>query len=85
VLKPIENTAECQACHGGEGESGYGPNKVRAVLVVKRSQKEVEARIEENKRVTMMVGGSTVGVILLLVWLFARIFGVRLRRRQFAG
>jgi serine/threonine protein kinase len=85
VLKPIENSKQCQACHGGEGEGGYGPNKVRAVLVVKRSQKEVEERIEENKRITMMVGGGTVGVILVLVWLFARIFGVRLRRRQFAG
>jgi serine/threonine protein kinase len=85
VLKPMENSEQCQACHGGAGESGYGPNKVRAVLVVKRSQKEVEERIEENKRITMMVGGGTVGVILVLVWLFARIFGVRLRRRQFAG
>jgi serine/threonine protein kinase len=85
VLKPMENSAQCQACHGGPGEDGYGSNKVRAVLVVKRSQKEVEDRIEENKRITMMVGGGTVGAILVLVWLFARIFGVRLRRRQFAG
>jgi serine/threonine protein kinase len=85
VLKPMENSEQCQACHGGEGESGYGSNRVRAVLVVKRSQKAVEERIEENKRITMMVGGGTVGVILVLVWLFARLFGVRLRRRQFAG
>jgi mono/diheme cytochrome c family protein len=85
VLKPIENSPKCQACHGEEDDAGYGPNKVRAVLVVKRSQKEVERRIEENKRTTMMVGGGTAGVILMLVWVFARIFGVRLRRRRFAA
>jgi serine/threonine protein kinase len=85
VLMPIENQPRCQACHGAGEDSGYGPNKVRAVLVIKRSQKEVERRIEENKRTTMMVGGGTASVILLLVWVFARIFGVRLRRRRFAA
>jgi serine/threonine protein kinase/mono/diheme cytochrome c family protein len=85
VLKPIENSKQCQACHGDEDDASYGPNKVRAVLVVKRSQKEVERRIEENKRTTMMVGGGTASVILLLVWVFARIFGVRLRRHRFAA
>jgi serine/threonine protein kinase len=85
VLKPIANDPQCQVCHGDEDDASYGPNKVRAVLVVKRSQKEVEKRIEENKRTTMMVGGGTAGVILLLVWVFARIFGVRLRRRRFAA
>ena len=85
VFKPIENSPKCQACHGEEDDAGYGPNKVRAVLVVKRSQKEVERRIEENKRTTMMVGGGTASVILMLVWGFARIFGVRLRRRRFAA
>jgi serine/threonine protein kinase len=85
VLKPIENDPQCQVCHGEEEDSSYGPNKVRAVLVVTRSQKEVERQIEENKRITMMVGGGTAGVILLLVWVFARIFGVRLRRRRFAA
>jgi serine/threonine protein kinase len=85
VLQPIENTEECQACHGEEGEAGYGNNKVRAVLVVKRSQKAVEEQIAENKRITMTVGATTASVILVLVWLFARLFGVRLRRRRFAG
>ncbi|HWN68313.1 MAG TPA: serine/threonine-protein kinase, partial [Haliangium sp.] len=63
VLKPIVNDPQCQVCHGDEDDSSYGPNKVRAVLVVKRSQKEVERRIEENKRTTMMVGGGTAGII----------------------
>jgi serine/threonine protein kinase len=85
VLKPIQNDPQCQVCHGEEEDSSYGPNKVRAVLVVTRSQKEVERQIEENKRITMMVGGGTAGIILLLVWVFARIFGVRLRRRRFAA
>ncbi|WP_428261361.1 serine/threonine-protein kinase [Haliangium sp.] len=85
VLKPIENSPKCQACHGEEDEGDYGPNKVRAVLVVERSQKEVEARIAENLRTTVLVGGSTIGLILLLVGLFARLFGVRLRRRHFGA
>ncbi|ACY18565.1 serine/threonine-protein kinase [Haliangium ochraceum] len=84
VLKPIENSPKCQACHGGEEEAGYGSNKVRAVLVVKRSREAVEAKIAENTRTTMMVGGGTAAIILALLALFARLFGVRLRRRRFA-
>ncbi len=85
VLKPIENSPKCQACHGEEDEDGYGSNKVRAVLVVKRSQKAVEAQIEANKRSTLYLGLGTAGAILLLVWLFARLFGIRLRRRRFGA
>ncbi|GAB4570041.1 MAG: hypothetical protein Tsb0020_24530 [Haliangiales bacterium] len=85
VLKPIENSARCQACHGEEDEAGYGPNNVRAVLVVERSQKAVEDQIAANQRTTILVGSSTIGVILALIWLFARLFGVRLRRRHFGA
>lgn len=85
VLKPMENSEKCQACHGEEDEPGYGSNKVRAVLVVKRSQKAVEARIAANKRDTLLVGLSTAGAILLLIWIFGRLFGVRLRRHRFAA
>lgn len=85
VLEPLENGPDCQACHGEEGEAGYGDNKIRAVLVVQRSQKDVEQRIRVNERTTLIVGAGTAGVIIALTWLFARLFGIRLRRRRFAS
>ena len=85
VLEPIANGEECQACHGDVEDGAYGQNRIRAVLVVQRSQKDVEARIQANKKATAIVGASTAGAILILIWIFARIFGVRLRRRRFAA
>lgn len=84
VFKPIENSEECQVCHGQPGEAGYDGNEVRAVLVVRRSQAAVEQRIEQNRRITLGVGAATSIVILGTLWLFASLFGVRLRRRRFA-
>jgi len=84
VFKPIKNSEKCQVCHGAEDEAGYSNNHVRAVLVVRRSQKTVEDRIEENKSTTRTVGIGTAGAILALVFLFARIFGLRFRRRRYA-
>lgn len=84
VLKPIENSEQCQACHGEQDAGEYGPNRVRAVLVVKRSQKQVEERIAENRQLMLMVALGTAALILALIWLFGRLFGLRLRRRRFA-
>jgi len=84
VFKPIENSEDCQVCHGKPGEGTYGKNEVRAVLVVRRSQKAVEARIQENQRMTMLVGLATAASILLLLWVFATAFGLRFRRSRFA-
>lgn len=84
VLKPIENSDKCQVCHGEVGEDVYGDdNAVRAVLVVFRSQKEVEARIRENQLTTALVGLATTGVFVVLLLLFARLFGIGFRPRQF--
>ena len=52
---------------------------------MRRSQEAVEAQIAENERATLVVGAATGGVFLLLLFLFARIFGVRLRPRRFGG
>lgn len=85
VLKPIENSEDCQVCHGAPGEGTYGKNEVRAILVVRRSLKAVEDRIEDNRRVTLMVGGITALSILLLLWLSALLFGLRFRRTRYGG
>jgi len=84
VFKPITNTEDCQVCHGAPGEVGYGKNDVRAVLVVRRSQAMVEARIATNRQLALWVGIGTTAAILALVWVFAMVFGLRLRRRSFA-
>ena len=84
VLQPLENGEQCQACHGEVDDAAYGDNRIRAVLVVQRSQRDVEDRIEANKRATYLIGGITAGTIIVLIWLFARLFGVRLRKRKFA-
>ncbi len=83
VLKPIENSADCQVCHGATDEPGYQSNHLRGVLVVRRSRQAVEDRIASNRTTTAIVGGFTASAILLLIFVFARIFGLRFRRRSF--
>jgi len=84
VLKPIENSEKCQVCHGEVGEGVYGDdNAIRAVLVVYRSQREVESRIRENQLATAGVGLGTTGLFVALLLLFARLFGIGFRPRQF--
>ncbi|MCC6624656.1 MAG: protein kinase [Deltaproteobacteria bacterium] len=58
-------------------------NKTRAVLVVRRSQGEVEAVIAENGRDTMLVGLATTAGLLALIFVVVRVFGIRLRPRKF--
>jgi len=58
-------------------------NKTRAVLVVSRSQGEVEERIQENGRDTLLVGVATTAGLLALIFLVVRVFGIRLRPRKF--
>lgn len=84
VLKPIPNATDCQVCHGEVEGTGYDTNRVRAVLVVRHSQKAVEDRIAENRTVTRWVGLGTVGAMLAMMLLFGRLFGLRFRRRRFA-
>ena len=84
VLKPIENSERCQTCHGGIN-TGYDgeDNRVRAVLVVRRPLDHVEEVIASNRRATLAIGSGTAGVLLVLIFLFARVFGIGLGRRKF--
>lgn len=99
VYKPILNGEKCQLCHGPTAAvdpaatnpyaNMYGPknpdtgNHVRAVLVVTRSQEEVEAKIAANTRDTLLVGGLTTLGFLAVLFLAVRIFGVRLRPERY--
>jgi serine/threonine protein kinase len=82
VLKPIENSARCQACHGG-ADDYYDDNRVRAVLVVRRPQDQIERVIYNNRRSTLFIGSGTALVLLLLAIVYARVFGIGLGRRRF--
>ncbi|TNF36965.1 MAG: serine/threonine protein kinase, partial [Deltaproteobacteria bacterium] len=77
----------------GYGDRGYGAtagapawdprNAIRAVLVVRRSQAAVEAQIAENTRSTLLVAGGTAGGFILLIFIFVKLFGLRLRPRRY--
>ena len=58
-------------------------NRTRAVLVVRRSQAEVEAKIAANTRDTLLVGGGTTLGLLVIVFVIVRLFGIRLRPQKF--
>ncbi|MFO0744307.1 MAG: protein kinase [Myxococcota bacterium] len=99
VMRPIANGQTCQLCHGAVREPNDKPslnemyanpgamfdplNKTRAVLVVRRSQGEVEARIAENGRDTLLVGVATTVGLLVFIFIVVRVFGIRLRPRRF--
>ncbi|HEV8325416.1 MAG TPA: protein kinase [Myxococcota bacterium] len=85
VLRPIKNTKECHVCHGSPDDASYTNNRVRAVLVVKRSQDEVEQVIRQNRRATVRIGLVTVGVFLLLIVIFYKVFGLGVPKRKFAS
>ena len=89
ILKPIFNKDECEICHVADPErkAGYGSNdtsRVRAVIVIRRPLDVVQGIIAENSRTTWLVGGATVLLLLLLVFLCAKVFGIGLPDRQFA-
>ncbi|MDC3379266.1 DUF3365 domain-containing protein, partial [Planctomycetota bacterium] len=84
VLKPLENSKDCQMCHGTPEDGGaYG--HVRAVLAVYRSQEAVEERVRHHEMVTLAVGALSSLVFLGLLLAVTRVFGVQLPRRFGAG
>ena len=85
VLWPIHNSRECMTCHGKPtGKGGYGSKgKIRAVLVVRRSQKALEDQIRKNRENTYRIGGTTTLAFLLFLFLFVKLFGIRLRPREY--
>ncbi len=76
VLWPMENSRECRTCHSEPGD-GYAHEAVRAVLMVRRSQDDVERTVRENQRSTLNVGLATAAAFLALVFVLIRVLGVR--------
>lgn len=58
-------------------------NHVRAILVVSRSQAEVKAKIAQNTRDTLLIGGLTTLGFLAVLFLAVKLFGVRLRPQRY--
>ncbi|MEO1267647.1 MAG: hypothetical protein AAFX99_06090, partial [Myxococcota bacterium] len=86
VLKPMINSEKCQVCHGRPSEYPggiYKAHNVRAVLVIHRSLADVEQRIRNNQKATLVVGLVTTLVFVVLAFVFARLFGIGLRPQQF--
>jgi len=74
--------------YGGEAAAAapYDPrNEIRAVLVVRRSQAAVEAQIAENTRSTLIVAAGTAGGFILLLFVFVKLFGLRLRPQRYGA
>lgn len=59
--------------------------EVRAVLVMRRSRADLLATIAANRRNTLLIGAGTIGVFLVLMLVFTRALGLRLRRRRFGA
>jgi len=88
ILRPIRNDPECQVCHGladASTQAGYDfdSNRVRAVLMVRRSQEEVDLLVASNRRTILRIGLAAIGVIWLLLLLFYKLFGLELPARRF--
>jgi len=93
VLKPEEVEGGAASPYGDNALYGkssadesapYDPrNEIRAVLVVRRSQEAVEEQIAENTRSTLLVAGGTAGGFILLIFVFVKLFGLRLRPRRY--
>ncbi|MCB9730278.1 MAG: serine/threonine protein kinase [Deltaproteobacteria bacterium] len=81
VLAPIANDEPCQVCHGDVEQGVYGlRNKVRAVLVVRRSLGESDALLGQARQTTLVVGATTAVALLALFALIVRLAGVGGRR-----
>jgi serine/threonine protein kinase len=98
VYWPIKNGKPCQACHGEVGKKlydgyygSYGTdkllqsNQMRGMLVVRRSQEDVEARIRENQRAVLLVAAATTVALFWLILIFTRIFDIGLKPQSFGA
>jgi len=85
VMRPIENSEECMLCHAATGDEQYGTEKIRAVLVMRRSQAGVMALVAENRQMTLLVGLSSVLVLAGLMLLFHRVLGVRVQGARYGA
>lgn len=78
VLRPLVNETVCRACHEETAEDG-----ILAVLVLRQSLSDVDRQIHDNQNLTAIVGGSTAIVVVLMLFVMTRLFGIGLRPRVF--
>jgi hypothetical protein len=86
VLWPVVTAKECEVCHGEPGNDSYrGVERVRAVLVVRRSQAELARTLHDNRLAAVRVGAVTAGAMILLMIFFSRVLGIRPRAEVFGA
>ncbi|MGE0706595.1 MAG: serine/threonine-protein kinase [Planctomycetota bacterium] len=86
VLVPIENERSCQACHGPPALGGglyEDDNQVRAVVVVDRSQADLEERLRRDQRATALTGCASAAALVALVLLLGGLGGAFREGRRF--
>jgi eukaryotic-like serine/threonine-protein kinase len=86
VLYPLLNAKRCQVCHGPAGESGlYASrnNRVRGVVIVRRSQDQLRGEVEQANQRARQAGLGTAVLLALIVLLLLRLLGLRPRTRTF--
>ena len=83
VVLPLENGRQCQACHGpAQGTGLYeDDNRVRAMVVVQRSQAELEEAIAASRREVYAIGALTFALALVALLGLGRLLGLGPRRR----
>ncbi|MGZ3474900.1 MAG: serine/threonine protein kinase, partial [Polyangiales bacterium] len=86
VLWPVVTAPECEVCHGEVGNDAYrGVERVRAVLVVRRSQADLAKTLHENRIAAVRVGAVTAVTMILLMIFFSRVLGIRPRAEVFGA
>jgi len=86
VLYPLLNAERCQVCHGPAGVAGgYASrnNRVRGVVIVRRSQSELRAEIRRAEQSARQAGLATAVIVALIVLALLRLLGLRPRVRTF--
>lgn len=97
IVRPIVNSSECMICHSNKAESPKteapaakskpvyvkGLENVRALLVMKRSQRDLTETIADNRRSAIQVALITMLAFGALFFVFIRLLGLRIQGLRF--
>ncbi len=86
VLYPLLNAERCQVCHGPAGATGlYASrnNRVRGVVIVRRSRTKLHDEIARAQARARQAGLATAVILALIVLALLRLLGLRPRTRTF--
>ncbi|MBL4849935.1 MAG: serine/threonine protein kinase [Planctomycetes bacterium] len=84
VLYPLLNAERCQVCHGEPQAYGrYQENKVRGVVVVRRSQSQMRVEMAQASRRARIAGLVTALITGCMVLVLVRALGLRSQDRIF--